>query len=155
MIDTETTGLGEGREVVEVAVVGPSGELELHTRIRPERPPEPGAVRVHGLSSATLRSERPFPEIWPRLLPVLEDRTLIAYNAPFDRRSLDLTCARHGLARPRLTWACALARWEQRHGHRPSLRTACRLAGLSVPEGPHCAPQDAHMTWLLVHRLLS
>jgi DNA polymerase-3 subunit epsilon len=153
VVDTETTGLGPDREVIEVAVVDPSGRLAFGSRIRPENPPEPEAVRIHGLDRAALASAPSFPEVLPFLLEQLRGNTLLAYNAPFDRLSLQLTARRHGIELPPLIWKCLLERYVRLRGFRASLRTACEMEGLSVPSGPHRATTDAHLAWRLVRAL--
>lgn len=153
MIDTETTGLGPGREVIEVAVVEPSGHLAFSSTIRPHGPPEPGAVRVHGLDGQALAAAPRFPSVLPSLLEHLEGNTLLAYNAPFDRVSLQLTARRNGLELPTLSWDCILQRYAELRGFRTSLRTACELEGISVPTGPHRAGADARLAWRLLQAL--
>lgn len=153
MIDTETTGLGPDREVIEVAVVDPEGRVEFEALIRPEQPLEAGAVVVHGLNADALAAEPPFPEVLPALLEHIEGRPLLAYNAPFDRLSLLLTAHRHGLCLPPLSWDCLLERCAELHGFRMSLRTACELTGIPITAGPHRAAGDALLAWKLIRAL--
>lgn len=155
MIDTETTGLGPSREVVEVAVLDASGRLVFHSLIRPHEPPGPGAVRVHGLDETALACAPEFPEVLPALLRHLHPNTLLAFNAGFDRLSLQLTAWRNGLKLPQLRWACVLEGYCALRGFKTSLREACRLEGLPVPPGAHRAASDTHLTWSLVQALIS
>ena len=60
-IDAETTGFGDDRRLVEIAVVkAKTGDVVLHQFFNPGVPSEPGALRVHGLSGSFL-------ERYPRL----------------------------------------------------------------------------------------
>ena len=153
MIDTETTGRGPGREVIEVAVIEPSGEIAFCSTIRPHRPPEPDAVRVHGLDGAALAAAPTFTTVFPALLEHLERHNLLAYNAPFDRVSLQLTAQHNGIELPPLAWDCLLQRYAELRGFRTSLRAACELEGISIPPGPHRATVDAHLAWKLLRAL--
>lgn len=153
MIDTETTGLGPGREVIEVAVIEPSGRLAFSSTIRPHDPPEPDAVRVHGLDEQALAAAPDFPGVLPSLLRHLEGRSLLAYNAQFDRLSLQLTARRHRIELPLLTWDCLLRRYAELRGFRTSLRTACEVEGIPIPAGPHRAAVDARLAWTLTQAL--
>ena len=38
MLDTETTGLGEADEIVQIAVISPSGETLINSLLRPSKP---------------------------------------------------------------------------------------------------------------------
>lgn len=138
-----------------MAVREASGNLAFHSLIRPQEPPEPGAVRVHGLDEAALACAPGFDSVLPRLLRSLDGKTLLAYNAAFDRLSLQLTAWRYGLKLPRLRWACVLECYRTLRGFSTSLRGACRTEGLPVPPGFHRAADDTHLTWSLVQALLS
>ncbi|MFP3940267.1 MAG: exonuclease domain-containing protein [Thermoanaerobaculia bacterium] len=155
VLDTETTGLGAAREVVEVAVRDAAGRLAFESLVRPQEPPEPAAVRIHGLDEAALACAPGFGQVLPRLLRILEGRTLLAYNAAFDRLSLQLTAWRHGVELPRLRWGCVLERYRTLRGMSTSLRGACRTEGIPVPTTAHRAAGDTHLTWSLVQALLA
>src|SRR5215203_5618746 len=72
VLDSETTGLGNPIDFVEVGV--PSGRVE------------PGASRVHGHTTQSLSGERHFVEVYPDLLDALWAKRVIVYNASYDRR---------------------------------------------------------------------
>lgn len=136
-------------------MLAPSGRLTFQALIRPQERPEPGAVRLHGLDEAALAPAPTFPAVLPALLEHLEGNTLLAYNASFDRLSLQLTAQRHGLELPHLDWACLCTRYEHLRGFRASLRVACRLEGVTVSEDLHRAASDAYLAWELVQALSS
>ena len=50
-LDTETTGIGHGHQIVEIAVKdGLTGKVLLDTLVRPTRDIDPKAQAVHGIS---------------------------------------------------------------------------------------------------------
>lgn len=65
IIDTETTGLGERAEVIEVAALDTTGALRFHALSLPEKPIPRDASGIHGLTRRKLRAEgaRPWPKV--------------------------------------------------------------------------------------------
>lgn len=109
VLDTETTGLDADAEIVELAIVAPDGGALLDTRVRPAAPIPAEATAIHGLTDADVAAASSFPGIYPRLVEVLTGRTVVAYNAAFDRAMLRAAYARHELRRPApVRWQCAM-----------------------------------------------
>ena len=86
ILDTETASLQSG--VVELALLHIDTELnvlgEFHTKVNPERPIEPGAFAVHGISDADVADA-------PTLAQISELGAVthaIAHNLAFDSRML-------------------------------------------------------------------
>ena len=86
ILDTETASLRGG--VVELALLHIDTELnvlgEFHTKVNPERPIEPGAFAVHGISDADVADAPTLAQI-PALGAVTH---AIAHNLAFDSRML-------------------------------------------------------------------
>ena len=86
ILDTETASLQGG--VVELALLHIDTELnvlgEFHTKVNPERPIEPGAFAVHGISDADVADAPTLAQI-PELSLVTH---AVAHNYPFDSRML-------------------------------------------------------------------
>ena len=86
ILDTETASLHSG--VVELALLHIDTELnvlgEFHTKVNPERPIEPGAFAVHGISDADVADAPTLAQI-PELSLVTH---AVAHNYPFDSRML-------------------------------------------------------------------
>lgn len=142
ILDTETTGLGSAAEPVEIAVVDHLGAVRFHRYIQPRGPVEREAARLHGLSATDLVKAPPFRVVRAELYQVLDLRTVIAYNADFDRRVLDGAFLRARSRPPRVRWACALAWYGAWRGFTPGLATACEIEGLPLPRS-HRALEDA------------
>ena len=100
IVDTETTGLGNRAEVIEVAAIDTTGAIRYEAMSLPVGRISAGAARVHGLSRRKLKAggARPWPEVHAELAAVLSGAAVVfAWNAGFDRRLLSQTAERHGL----------------------------------------------------------
>lgn len=104
VLDTETTGLSArmGDRVVEIGCIEILDrhvtENRFHTYLNPGRPSDPGAERVHGLSSEFLADKPKFAEIGRDFLEYVRGAELIIHNASFDVEFLnqELQLARLG-----------------------------------------------------------
>ncbi|MBX9965810.1 MAG: DNA polymerase III subunit epsilon [Burkholderiales bacterium] len=90
VLDTETTGLdpGLGHRIVELACVEivnrRPGARDFHRYVNPERPSDPGALEVHGLTEEFLSDQPKFRDVAPEFLEFVAGAELIIHNAPFD-----------------------------------------------------------------------
>ncbi|MGK4586110.1 3'-5' exonuclease [Kitasatospora sp. HPMI-4] len=118
LCDTETVDLWGA--VCEIAVVDcATGEVLLDTLVNPGVPISEGAREVHGISDADVASAPTWDLVLPRLLEVTRGRTVLAYNAEYDRSVTVSDTRRLGLDPQHLgkadTWDCvmeALADWD-------------------------------------------
>src|SRR4051794_8198703 len=99
VIDSETTGTSNDDRIIEIGCVElvdllPTGKT-FHVYVSPQgRAVPPGAFRVHGLSNAFLKGKPPFRKIVDRFLTFVGDARLVAHNASFDTRMINLELAR-------------------------------------------------------------
>jgi DNA polymerase-3 subunit epsilon len=104
-VDVETTGLevGEGHRVCEIAAVKGAVEgpvEEFSSLVNPERPLDPAAARVSGLSDAELAGAPVFVDIAANAHDFLNGAVIVAHNAPFDVGFLEAEFGRCGLRLP-------------------------------------------------------
>ena len=107
ILDTETTGFyanhpSEPDRIAEI------GCVELFNRkltgnnlqfyLNPERDSNPGALEVHGLTTAFLSDKPKFAEIAQSFVDYVRGAEIIIHNAPFDLGFLDAELRRAGLA---------------------------------------------------------
>ncbi len=138
LLDTETTGL-EAREhrVIEI------GCIELRNRrvtaeqrwyLNPERDSDPGALAVHGLTTAFLADKPRFHQIADEVIEFLRGAELLIHNAAFDVGFMDKELERSG--RPeRIASLCTVTdtvRLAKRlhPGQKASLDALCRRYGI-------------------------
>ena len=89
VLDTETTGLGPGAEIIEISCVGRDGEILLDTMVQPTQPIEPETQEVNGILQQDLADWPPMEIVMDRLEPILAAADVVAsYNLAFDHRLL-------------------------------------------------------------------
>lgn len=104
VFDTETTGLDprDGHRLVEFAGLELRDRVAtgrvLHFHVNPGRPMPAEAEAVHGLTDEFLAAMPPFADKAEELLAFLGDAILVAHNATFDMRFLNLELELLGLA---------------------------------------------------------
>ncbi|MCG8556216.1 MAG: 3'-5' exonuclease [Proteobacteria bacterium] len=101
-IDFETTGLQpESDRVIEVgAACFDHGTLSRLRQwlVNPGVPVSEEARKVHQIGDDELTQAPPFGHVLAELVPLLEGRVPVAYNAAFDRKFLQAECRRAGFA---------------------------------------------------------
>jgi DNA polymerase III subunit epsilon len=152
-LDTETTGLGEDAEIVDIAVIDRNGRTLLDTLVRPEGALSAEVVNIHGITETDLIDAPRWPEVYPLLGRILDQHTpVVIYNAPFDSRIINQVNRRHGLPKFNADWQCAMQRFAEYAGiwhpkyenfrwHR--LADALRMTNQPAPIRDHRALADA------------
>jgi DNA polymerase-3 subunit epsilon len=154
VLDSETTGLKNPVQFVEIAIVDAGARVLFEVTVRPSCGIEVGATRVHGHTAHTLAGSPPFWEVYPDLLEALWGKRVIVYNASYDRRVWDTAVrslgARGALVGELPAWECAMRRYAAYVGE-PSRRGGYRSQKL--PGGDHSALGDALSTLRLIEEM--
>lgn len=110
IIDTETTGLLEkpNVEVIELAILDMKGQILYSSRFRPKYKIPKRVIAIHGITNDDVAEEPTFREEYNNILDVMNSKTVIAYNAKFDRGVLGNTCKLFKLTPPDCKWQCAM-----------------------------------------------
>jgi DNA polymerase III subunit epsilon len=138
VFDTETTGLSpsNGDRMVEIGCIELINRVEtglhFHSYFHPERPMDPAAQAIHGLSDAFLSDKPLFEDQVEDLLDFLGTSPLVAHNARFDFSFLNHelgACGRLHISESRMVDTLGLARI--RHpGAKHSLDALCTRFGI-------------------------
>lgn len=116
-LDTETTGFGPRAEIVDIAVVGATGELLLESLVQPERRIPRDASAIHGITDADIRGAPRWNEIYPDVARVIAGRRVVVYNVTFDRQMVAQACDSYALDEPAVDWDCAMKKYAGFHGN--------------------------------------
>lgn len=120
ILDTETTGTNDGLaldEPVSISVTNPYGGLIFHTLIKPTTPISDETAAIHGITNAMVADAPSFVEVLPRLMAVIDGKTLAIWNASFDVRLLITAAHIHQVVMPRLTYRCVMTEYAKAFGH--------------------------------------
>lgn len=94
-LDTETTGISQTSEIVEISIIDHEGHTLLDSLVKPTRPIPPDAYQIHHISNEMVQSAPSWPEVWAEANRLLSGKTVGVYNADFDLRLIKQTHARH------------------------------------------------------------
>ena len=153
--DTETTGLSNSAEIVEIGVVDVEGNTVLESLVRPRRRIPADVIALHGISNEMVRDAPTWAEVWPDVRQLFNGRRVGIFNADFDLRMMRQSHGQHGLP-----WEeyggnafCVMKLYARYYGERlgirnakwQSLRNAGRQCGIALPN-THRAVGDAKLT---------
>lgn len=163
VLDTETTGLGYGSEIVEIAIIDHLGNSLLNTRIRPINGIPDDAAAVHGIRGRDVSESPLWTAIRGAVRGVLTDRDIIIYNAEYDVKMLRSS---DGVHKIKESWDigryyCAMLAYSEHWGewndyHQSwrwqKLTSAMYQQGLPLGDA-HSALGDCRMTLSLMNHI--
>ncbi len=156
-LDVETTGLRPelGHRVIEIAVLQTQGlekGRKFSTLINPQRPIDPGATRVNGISNEMVTGAPAFAQILPQLQKLLAGRVIVAHNAPFDLNFLyaEYSIAKASFEPGPVLDTLMLAR-RQYHFYSNSLENIAKTLRIRASNA-HRALGDAQTTYAVFRR---
>lgn len=153
-LDTETTGLKqeEGHRIIEIAMLTYNlrGELldKFVTRINPERPIDPKAQEVHGISFSDLVGCPVWNDVAPKIADYMgRSDIFVAHNASFDAPFVALELLRVGIEPPNRPFFDTLdSRWATPLGKKPNLGELCFALDIPYDRAEaHAAEYDVHV----------
>jgi DNA polymerase III, epsilon subunit and related 3''-5'' exonucleases len=87
IIDTETTGLGDDAQIVEIAIIDLKGNVLIDTLIKPTIDIPEEATAIHGITNEMVSDSPSWLDVLPDVVNSMGDRW-IAYNAEFDKKMI-------------------------------------------------------------------
>ena len=167
ILDTETTGFA-CNEVIDLAIIDPTGTVLYNGLFKPKHAVESSAQAVHHISGAMVANAPSFADEWPKIcLDGLQSRTIITYNAVFDEKVMRNTANMHGVSKksswPSLEWQCLMRSYASYFGAPPKegkiepayqkLQLACQQQGIDIGQQEHRALSDTLTTLALIKRV--
>ena len=138
VLDTETTGLSpqDGHRIIEIGALEMINHVStgktFHVYINPERPIDPDAMAVHGITDERVAGEPVFADLVDDFLNFIGDDQMVIHNAPFDMGFINAElerCGKTALPMDRATDTLVMAR-KKFPGGQASLDALCRKFGI-------------------------
>lgn len=145
ILDTETSGLDDRSQLVQIAVIDCAGRLEYQTLVRPTIPIPADATKIHGITNEHVKDAPRWPDIAPEVIGLIGRRNVLAYNSAYDSRVLKQTSDAHGYDHPMFFWSCIMNMYMDFMGRNrwDRLEKACGEIGYQFEGQQHTALCDA------------
>jgi len=155
IVDTETTGLGNDAEIVEISIINSDGTDIFTSLVRPNMPILPELVAIHGITNGMVLNAPSWRDIHDCVMHLFADKKIGIYNAPYDLRMLRQCSQFAGCKLPDLErqakcimniYSKYVGEWSDKHGNWRwfKLSQAARDCGVDVV-GAHRALADTRM----------
>ncbi|MBN3901717.1 3'-5' exonuclease [Serratia marcescens] len=157
VLDTETTGLDDKAEIIEIAVIDATGKVLLNTLVKPSKPVPAEATAIHGITDEMVKDAPTWPEVNPQLCSLISGKTIAIYNAEYDLRLLEQT-DRIWKVTPKISVTpqivCAMHEYAEFYGQKSDrggykwqkLTAAAEQQGVIIEGTPHRALSDCLTT---------
>ncbi|KAA9133444.1 3'-5' exonuclease [Marinihelvus fidelis] len=152
ILDTETTGIGNDCEIIQVGIIDGHGNTLLDTLVKPSNAMSwPDAEAIHGISPEAVANATGFAEIQDKIQAAVSGRQVVIFNAKYDTRLILQSAKAAGCPAPEFESACAMfldslhrAKWDKRRGH---------YRWYKLRGGDHTAIGDCQATLRLLTRI--
>ncbi len=106
-LDTETTGLNNTDQIVEIAIIDQDGTALISSLVRPTVPIPQVVTAIHGITYTMVKTALPWPLVWNEVRPILADRLVCGYNIDFDIQMM-----RQSHARYKIPWIVSFRKYD-------------------------------------------
>ncbi|MFP1869250.1 3'-5' exonuclease [Lonsdalea quercina] len=96
-IDTETTGLGDDAEIVEICVIDSRSAIILNTLVKPTKPIPAEVTAIHGITNEMVAYAPTWKDIHGAVVELFINYEFVIYNADLDVRLIRQTAELNGL----------------------------------------------------------
>ncbi|AJJ55247.1 exonuclease family protein [Yersinia pseudotuberculosis IP 32953] len=86
ILDTETTGLDNAAEIVEISIIDCMGNVLLDTLIKPLGFIPSDVEAIHGITNKMVDNAPHWCDIHEKFIEIIKSRNFVAYNSRFDTR---------------------------------------------------------------------
>ena len=84
VLDTETTGLDETDEIIDIAIIDMEGNVLLDTLVKPVGIIPEASTRIHGITASMVKDSPGWADISGMVRNAIGDREVIVFNAAYD-----------------------------------------------------------------------
>lgn len=116
-LDTETTGMNDFDQIIELGIVSLDGEILVKSLVKPTVKINPAATKKHGLKMADLKKAPSWSAVYTQYLAATEGKIIMAYNSKYDKKMVQQSCKAHGLTNKRRSWKCVMLAYAEFMGY--------------------------------------
>jgi DNA polymerase III subunit epsilon len=158
-LDTETTGLDNKAEIIEVSIVDHDDQVLLEQLFKPLRSIPADSAKIHGITDQDVQDKPDWKSMWPEIYALLKDRIIGMYNAEFDLRMFDQTNRLHNIKAAPFKGFDVMKLYAQYNGDWVASRRSYRYiklvdagaaCGIAIPNS-HRTTDDTRLTRALTH----
>ncbi|WP_081298342.1 3'-5' exonuclease [Gilliamella sp. Occ4-3] len=164
ILDTETTGLDEKAEIIEVSIIDLKGNVLLDTLIKPKRKIPADAINIHGITNEMVKDAPLWEDIYKEFRKIVKSADLVfIYNERYDKRLIMQTCRLSKVPSPTFKSACVMklmAQWngeQKRNGEYlfKSLDFIARLRKVQIEGQKHRSLTDCKTVLSIINSFLN
>lgn len=87
ILDTETTGLDDEAQVVELSIIDAfTGDVLFNSLVKPTMSIPQDAIDIHGITNDLVKNAPNFSDVYSEVFDLIYPKNLLVYNASFDSR---------------------------------------------------------------------
>ena len=122
ILDTETTGLTNDAQIVEIAIISITSEILLNTLVKPTEPIPQKTIDIHGIDNIAVANAPTWYDVWAQVPQIFEKSgNIIIYNASFDVRMMRQSFEANKMSLPddfgNLPFVCAMELYSEYVNH--------------------------------------
>jgi DNA polymerase III subunit epsilon len=154
ILDTETTGLDNTAEIVQLSIIDGAGDVVINTFVHPTRPIPPEATAIHHITNQDVAVAPKWETVFTLLQKIVEGKTLVIYNKDYDLRLIKQSSIAAGISFPVIGCKdvqCAMQAYSEFVGEWNDYRGSFRWQKLKG--GDHSALGDCRATLDLIHKM--
>lgn len=164
ILDTETTGLDENAQIVELSILDMFGNSVYDSLLKPKCFIPFDAQKIHHITEDMVKGVPTIVDVWPHVCDVVGNRKVIVYNANYDKRLIEQSLNAYGSNLfPDWQYYCAMfgyalfydapAREGKRTAPWQKLEYACQQQGAQITGPLHRAMSDCRATLSLIRKV--
>lgn len=158
ILDTETTGLGDDAEIVEITLIDTTGKVLLNTLVKPRSVIPESAIAIHGITNEMVADAPSWIKVCSKFYHLISGRKVVIYNSDYDTRLLEQTNENNWIVGPccveQPVFECAMLAYAEFYGQKSSrggykwqkLTAAAEQQGVKIEGTPHRALSDCLTT---------
>ena len=112
-LDTETTGLDNSAEIIEISIIDHTGTVLLDSLIKPLKPIPTAATAIHHITNEMVQTAPTWPVLWPTIRNHLVGSLIGIYNSDFDIKMIRQTHQKYQPWRENLQNFCIMKLFAQ------------------------------------------